>query len=336
MNMKKWADDLLNAQAKRPLPILSFPSVSLLGITVNQLTSDAELQAKGMKAASERMKNAAAAVSMMDLSVEAESFGCKIKITADEVPTVISPVAETKQQAAELKIPAVGAGRTGIYVDAIKRAKQMIDDRPVFAGIIGPFSLAGRLVGVTEAMIKCYEEPEVMHTVLKKAADFLKNYAAAFKSAGADGIVIAEPLTGLLSPELAEEFSEGYVRELIQSVKSDEFMVIYHNCGNNTVEQLSSILRVGADAYHFGNAVDLKDILQKAPEDMLIMGNIDPASVLCKGSADLVRQEVLKLMRECSGHKNFVISSGCDVPPTTPWTNIDAFFEAVDEFYNKG
>jgi len=209
MNMKKWADDLLNAQAKRPLPILSFPSVSLLGITVNQLTSDAELQAKGMKAVSERMKNAAAAVSMMDLSVEAESFGRKIKITADEVPTVISPVAETKQQAAELKIPAVGAGRTGIYVDAIKRAKQMIDDRPVFAGIIGPFSLAGRLVGVTEAMIKCYEEPEVMLTVLKKAADFLKNYAVAFKSAGADGIVI-NPYGAnfILNNEMLESIAE--------------------------------------------------------------------------------------------------------------------------------
>ena len=36
--------------------------------------------------------------------------------------------------------------RTGIYLDAIAEAKKLITDRPVFAGVIGPFSLAGRRV----------------------------------------------------------------------------------------------------------------------------------------------------------------------------------------------
>lgn len=40
-------------------------------------------------------------------------------------------------------------------------------------------------------------------------------------------------------------------------------------------------------------------------------------------------------MGACCGYKNFVISSGCDIPPATPWENIDAFFEAVNEFYKK-
>ncbi len=29
------------------------------------------------------------------------------------------------------------------------------------------------------------------------------------------------------------------------------------------------------------------------------------------------------------GYPNFLISSGCDIPPITPWENIDAFFAAV-------
>ena len=40
-------------------------------------------------------------------------------------------------------------------------------------------------------------------------------------------------------------------------------------------------------------------------------------------------------MGECCNHPNFVISTGCDVPPMSPWANIDAFFQAVDEFYKN-
>ena len=76
----------------------------------------------------------------------------------------------------------------------------MLTDRPLFAGIIGPYSLAGRLLDMTEIMILCYEEPEMVETVLEKVTDFLVEYAKAFTAAGADGIMMAEPAAGLLSP----------------------------------------------------------------------------------------------------------------------------------------
>ena len=50
-----------------------------------------------------------------------------------------------------------------------EKACQEISDRPVLAGCIGPFSLAGRLMDVSEIMILCYEEPELVHAVLGKA-----------------------------------------------------------------------------------------------------------------------------------------------------------------------
>ena len=86
-NMKQWLESLKSPGAKRPLPILSFPCVSLLGITVRELISDSELQAKGMKAVADRT-DSAAAVSFMDLSVEAECFGATVVVSDDEVPTV--------------------------------------------------------------------------------------------------------------------------------------------------------------------------------------------------------------------------------------------------------
>ena len=333
-NMKQWVANLIGNHPKKPMPILSFPSVSLLGVSVKEIISDSTLQARGMQAVAENTP-AAASVSFMDLSVEAECFGCAVTVTDDEVPTIENPIITDEEEAAALTVPKVGSGRTGIYLDAIKQAKELITDRPVFAGMIGPFSLAARLFDLSEIMMACYDDPDMVHLVLEKCTQFLCAYAKAYCDVGADGIVMAEPVAGLLSPSLEEEFSAPYVKQIVDAVQNDDFIVIYHNCGNNVPKMLSSILSTGAAAYHFGNAVDLeKDILKKVPANVVVMGNIDPVGVLRMGTPESVREATTALLEKCSMYPNFVLSSGCDMPPKTPWENINAFFAAAKDFYN--
>ena len=334
-DMKLWLEDLKGSHKKKPLPILSFPCVSLLGVSVRELISDSDLQAAGMKLVAERT-DAAAAVSFMDLSLEAECFGAAVVISDDEVPTVKGRMINDANEADALEVPSVDSGRAPIYISAIKKATELIGDRPVLAGMIGPFSLAARLLDVSEIMMDCYDDPDMVHTVLEKVTSFLCEYAKAYKAAGADGIVLAEPVSGLLSPMLEEEFSSPYVKQIVEAVQSEDFAVIYHNCGDNVPKMLDSILTTGAAAYHFGNAVDMeRDIIAHVPSDVLVMGNIDPAGVLRLGTPEKVKEETLALLEKCSKYENFLLSSGCDIPPMTPWENIDAFFAASEEYYGK-
>ncbi|MBE6634178.1 MAG: methyltransferase [Ruminococcaceae bacterium] len=332
INMKAWLEEQKRAGAKKALPILSFPCVSLLNIPVSELISDSEKQAKGMKLVADAVKSAAA-VSLMDLSVEAECFGATICVSDDEVPTVKGRLINDMDEAEALEVPAVGTARSGLYVDAIRRAAELITDRPIFAGTIGPFSLAARLLDVSEIMMDCYDDPDMVHCVLEKATEFLIAYSKAYKEAGANGIMMAEPVAGLLSPALEEEFSSPYVKKIVDAVQDDDFVICYHNCGDNVPLMVESILKTGAAAYHFGNAVDMKSMMEKMPSNVLVMGNVDPAGVLRMGTPELVKSETKRIMSDCCSYENFVISSGCDIPPMTPWENIKAFFEAVDEFY---
>lgn len=333
-NMKQWLSDMVAAERKTALPILSFPSVQLMGITVRELISDSDRQAEGMRLVAENT-NAAAAVSLMDLSVEAECFGASVRVSDGEVPTVVGQLVHDADEAEALEVPAVGTARSGLYVEAIRKAVTMIHDRPVLAGMIGPFSLAARLLDVTEIMMDCYDEPEMVHTVLETCTAFLVEYARAYKAVGADGIVMAEPVAGLLSPALEEEFSSPYVKRIVDAVQDDGFLVIYHNCGGNTLRMVDSILSTGAAAYHFGNAIDMAEMLGQVPADTVVMGNVDPAGQICRGTPASVRTATLEVMEKCCSHPNFVISSGCDIPPKSPWENIHAFFDAVEEYYAR-
>ena len=197
--------------------------------------------------------------------------------------------------------------------------------------MIGPFSLAGRLTDVNEMMFLLMDEPEMVHALLEKTTEFLISYAKAFKAAGADGVFMAEPLAGVISPAALEEFSSPYVRRIVEAIQDESFPLVYHNCGNSVVKAADAIFAQGAAGCHFGNAVDLAEMLAKAPAQTLVMGNVDPVSVLAQGNPDTIRAAVSSLVEKCGSYPNFVLSSGCDIPATTPWENIEAFFSIATE-----
>ncbi len=176
IDMRKWVHDCINAPMKKAMPILSFPGIQLTGHTVDEVVRNGHLQAVCMEAIARKF-HTAAAFSLMDLSVEAEAFGSRIHYSGDEVPTVTAALIHNEEEAEILQVPDVGAGRTGECVSGIREVSSLITDRPVLAGIIGPYSLAGRLLDMTEIMILCYEEPELVETVLEKATEFLIKYA---------------------------------------------------------------------------------------------------------------------------------------------------------------
>lgn len=314
------------------IPVLSFPSTQLLGISVKELINSSDNQARGMQAIVSRC-NIGASLNMMDLSVEAEAFGAKIHFCEDEIPTVAEGIINDISKSGEIVVPAVGVGRTKIYIEGVKKAKALISGIPVLCGVIGPYSLAGRLFDMTELMMSCFDNEEEVHVLLKKATSFLIKYINAFKAAGADGVVMAEPAAGLLSPDLCEEFSNRCVKQIIDAVSGEDFVFIYHNCGN-TVPLAEGLALLGADAYHFGNAVKLEDIIEHFPQDTLVLGNLNP--VLFKNAdAGEVRCETRRILERCAKYKNFLLSSGCDIPADSKWENIDAFFDEIKSYYRE-
>lgn len=328
MNVSKLLWDVAKADTHRGLPILSFPAAQKLNVTVEQLVKDASLQAQTMEIIATQTETLAA-VSLMDLSVEAEAFGAKVQFFTDEVPAVIGQLVSDMDEAEALAVPDLTKGRAAICVEGIRLAKERITDKPVLAGMIGPYSLAGRLMDVTEIMYICYDEPEAVHAVLEKVTQYLIQYADAMKQAGADGIVIAEPLAGILSPDMAAEFSHPYVKRIVEAMQAEDFAVVYHNCGNSVSHMLPGIFAIGASAYHFGNAVDMAAVMAAAPADCLCMGNVDPAAQFVQGTPESMTEATKALLAQCGHYKNFVPSSGCDIPYHAKWENIQAFFNAL-------
>ncbi len=328
--MIAWINSILDSEEIKAMPIMTYPGLDILGKTVFEMVTNCEVQYYCQKALSDRYKTVASAT-IMALYVEAEAFGCDINYSQNDIPSISKRLINSLGSLPCMKIPEIAEGKICEHLEAAKMAADIITDRPVFGGIIGPYSLAGRLYDITEMMSAILLEPEGSHELLQICTDFLKKYAMAFKDAGCNGIIIAEPAAGLLAERECNEFSSCYVKQIVDYVQDENFIVILHNCGN-TLTLLNSMVSTGSAGFHFGNSVDMLDILPYIPSDRLVFGNLDPAGVIKNGNPEIIRTKTLELLNKTASFKNFVLSTGCDVPPGTKLENIDAMFNALNEY----
>ena len=330
MNMRTWMQSIFNNKKRIAIPIMTHPGIELINRTVLEAVTDGNVHFEAIKALDQKYPSAAC-TSIMDLTVEAEAFGASVNFSENEVPTVVGRLVSDMESVAKLQIPDLTAGRIPQYLLANKLTAEYLKDKPVFGGIIGPFSLAGRLYDMSEFMLACYTEPEIAELLLEKCTEFLKSYCLELKNQGINGIIIAEPAAGLLSNDGCSEFSSQYVKKIVEAVQSDTFMVVLHNCGN-TGHCTAAMLETGAWGCHFGNKIDMLQALNDCPQDVLVMGNLDPVGIFKSSTPETLRLNTLELLNATSDYPNFVLSSGCDVPPHISLANIEAFYGALEEY----
>jgi len=329
-----FARFVMNSPKRLAMPIGVYAGLEMTGATVHDAISNPQAQFEAQAALHERF-HTPILLTAMDLSAEAETFGCQIRITEDEIPTVIGRRATSLAEVQALPSPEPGDKRTRVHLETARSLTKLGKDVPVLGGLIGPFSLAGRIFGVSEALEVTLTEPEMITALLEHTTRFLIAYAKAFREVGASGVIMAEPAAGLLSPNSLAEFSSVYIHRLIDEVQTDDFTIVLHNCGAR-LAHLPKILASGAEVFHFGAPMDLLAALNKVtPEgrepEVILAGNLDPTAVFYNSTPEIVQAQTRQLLKGTAAYRNYVISSGCDIPPGTPIENLATFYQAVAE-----
>lgn len=330
-NMQEWAEEIIAAKDRRNLPVLFFPVLKNIDMPVPDSVKDPVNVAKGMREVIDEYPDTIAAVTGMDLTVDSEAFGVEVKFSKRQAPNTKNHIIATAEDVRKLQIPDIHSGRVDVFYDAIGEAEKLIDDRPILGGMFGPFSLAANLMDVSDAMMKVVHEPEMMHELLEKCTEWLIKRAQGYKDAGACGVFMAEPTAGIMNPAMLDEFSSKYVKRIVDAVQDDYFFIILHDCGSVT-DSVESMYNTGCKGFHFGNGVDMKDVMPQIPADVLVFGNLDPSEVFTLGTPESIRKDTLDLLEAMKPYPHFVLSSGCDLAPLVENENLEAYYQACRDF----
>ncbi len=319
----RLVDFAAQCDRRKVVPLMGFPGVQLTGYSIRQILFNADAQVKTAKALYERLRPDAM-FQVMDLSVESNALGLQVRYPLHESPSVEDhPVKSVRDLDQFAKIDILKDGRVMAFAEAMRRMKEAIDV-PCGGYVIGPFSLAGRLMGESEAAMCAIDDPSTLEQVLEFATERIIRYGKALVEAGADMIAVLEPTGVILSPMQFRQFSGKYVKRIFSELDT---IGILHICGSST-HIIPDMCNTGAQGLSLDSDVDLPSAMAMLPPDVVMIGNLDPVAVVAHSTAQEVYAAARELLDLMSKYPNFVLSSGCDLPPETPLDNIRAMIDA--------
>lgn len=317
--------DIVHAHEERMvIPLMGFPGIQLNRSTLKQNSFNWSTQFSTLFALQQRFRPDGLFF-FMDLSVEASALGLPVRFPLDETPSVENHPIETEDDLRLLvNSDILSDGRVAVYIETMRLMARYLD---VLKGgyVIGPFSLTGLLMGASEGAMATVMAPDLLHAVLSFSSGVIGRYARALERAGADAIAILEPTASLLSPEHFQRFAAPYIKEIVNTLDS---IPILHICGS-TDHLIEAMLQTGAQGLSLGSMVDFSQTIKTIPGDVVLLGNLDPVRVLNGSTPSGVYNATRDLMAAMRPHKNFILSTGCDLPMDTPLENIHAMMDAA-------
>jgi len=316
--------DIVRGYGRRMvIPLMGFPGTQLNGSTLKQNTFNWGTQFSTIFALQRRF-HPDGMFFFMDLSVEASALGLPVRFPLDESPSVeVHPVRRVEDLGLFAGSDILCDGRVAVYIETMRLMSHYMGG--IKGGfVIGPFSLAGLLLGASDAAMATMDDPELLHAVLRFSSGVVSRYARALERAGADAIAVLEPSASFLSPQQFREFSGRYVAEVFGTLTS---VTILHACGNTT-RLLSAMAETGAQGLSLDSMVDLPAAAKSLPGDVVLMGNLDTVRVMLQMTPNQVYRATNDLLEAMAPYPNFILSSACDLPQETPLENIHALMDA--------
>ena len=310
------------------------------GVPIDRYCRDGRLMAEAQWRAWE-LCGQDALVPQSDGYYLAEGFGLKVTHHEGTTPTPVAPLLEDLKGVDDLPDPEpLEDGRMAVYLEAIERLRDRTQEVAIRATGTGPFSLAGHLLGPVElvtrlALLEIEPDPAA-ETAIRRLMDrttaALARFAKAALDAGADIVQAGDSLASLdmISPAIYEKwvwpYEQRFFAELGPVAHARGAVTLLHICGNTT-QVLSRMAETGADILEIDHKVDMGEAARIVAGRTALMGNLDPSSVLLRGTPESVEREARRVIEQTGGR--LVLGSGCEVSPLTPVENVRTLVRAA-------
>ncbi len=314
------------------LPMATFSTAHLAGIPVREARHDGALMARCLLEALEKVGyDGIYAGWESSFNLVAAALGCGLSDPPDDVPSVDRPLLAGDAPDPEQVDPEKVEEDPGVALHAqVARTlrEKVGETHLVFAYVPGPFTLAGLLLGSDRLLLEAAQDPDLVGRIVDKAGEACFRFARSRARAGAEVLVVADPLasSSVISPAMFRRFAQAPLASLMGKIETDLGKVpSLHICGRTT-PILQDMARTGARILEVDHAVDMEEAAAKVPPDIVLQGNLDPA-LLLSGPVEEIRAAAKRAMKACRG-RPFILSTGCEVGLRTPLEHYLALVEA--------
>jgi len=262
---------------------------------------------------------------MSDPACEAADCGATVEYFENQPVAIVEEKAllADKARLSALKIPDVlGGGRMHNRIKAIALLKQRVGTQKVVEGWVeGPIAEAADLRGINTVMMDFFDDPAFVRDLFAFVIEMELAFAREQVSAGADVIGIGDAAASLIGPQIYKEFVWPCEKALVDGIHTLGAKVRLHICGNTRL-LLGKMGELGCEIVDLDSLAPISEARQKMAATQVLLGNLNPVSVLRNGTP----QEVAHAIEQChrDAGERFIVGAGCEVPRDTPHENLRA------------
>ncbi len=274
-------------------------------------------------------------LSISDLCVEAEALGCQLTFPENNYPYINTHIVERPSDIENRDIPdPYRDGRMPEIIKALRLLKGEANGAfPVVANVIGPITLASRIMDIEKMLYMIVDHPDQFEVILDFCAQVSLTFAQALAKEGADGIMIFDPAASpaVLPANMFTQFEAQRVCNIFSDIKQSRPEIIsWYSVAGPIQSNLAIITSVRADITTVDYPVPISGMLQYS-DTTVINGNIKP-NMFLEGSESDLYKEARALLKTTRATERFIVGSGCEVPLNSKLGNIRALYNAsMDE-----
>lgn len=262
---------------------------------------------------------------MSDPAREAADCGATVEFFDHQPAALVEEQAllADKGKLASLRIPdPLGGGRMHNAIKALALFKERVGKNKVIEGWVeGPIAEAADLRGINTLMMDFFDDPAFVRDLFAFVIDMELRFAREQVRAGADVIGIGDAAASLISPQIYHDFVWPYEKKLVDGIQALGAKVRMHICGN-TRRLLAGLGKLGCEIVDLDSLAPLAEARQQMGPNQVLLGNLNPVTVLCDGTPESVTAAVAECHKDAG--PRFIVGAGCEVPRDTPVENLRA------------
>jgi MtaA/CmuA family methyltransferase len=262
---------------------------------------------------------------MSDPAREAADCGAAVEFFDDQPAALHEDRALLADKTKLVTLPTpdpLGGGRMHNGVQAVALLRERAGKDLIVEGWIeGPCAEGADLRGINALMLDFYDDPVFVRDLFEFVVQLELRFAKAQIDAGIDLIGVGDAAASLVGPKLYEQFVWPYEKKLVDGLHALGTRVRLHVCGN-TRHCLDGFRRLNCEIVDLDSLCPLDHARQTLGPDQILLGNVNPVSVLQNGDPEIVRNAIATCHRQAG--PRYIVGAGCEVPRDTPHDNLKA------------
>ena len=233
-------------------------------------------------------------------------------------------------------------------LEGLKEAHSDTDDgNPIalFGGIRSAFSFLSISCGITDLSIALYDEPDLVHELVKASTDYWTEVGLRLIESKVDALYVANDMgmngSTIISPEQLRTFFLPEFAKQCKTWKQAGGKVILHSCGNimAILDDIASWGTDGIDALnnlqsHAG--MDIKAVKQNFGDQWVLVGNIDATTTMCSDQTEDIDFALQELIEIVGYDGNAILATDHSFHKGIPMKNVLHFIHQAKKYGTPG